>query len=41
MRKGTLVPLILLPGDSPGAADDPIMPIGPPGLPEADQSSVQ
>ena len=41
MRKGTLVLLILLLGDSLGAADDPIVLIGHPGLPKADQSSVQ
>lgn len=41
MRKGTLALLILLLVDSLGAADDPIVLIGHPGLPKADQSSVQ
>jgi len=41
MRKGTLALLILLLVDSLGAADDPIVLIAHPGLPKADQSSVQ
>lgn len=41
MRKGTFALLILLLVDSLGAADDPIVLIGHPGLPKADQSSVQ
>jgi hypothetical protein len=41
MRKGTLALLILLLVDSLGAADDPVVLIAYPGLPKADQPSIQ